>query len=94
MLKEYQSIQRSIIIDLQKLSDHNLLLSSDVKAAEYLQERYNHLKELHINLEQKMSHLRVCNFHRKTNDILFGIFRSVLTSPCQLMIKSMIIFNK
>ncbi|CAF3475042.1 unnamed protein product [Rotaria socialis] len=56
--KEYQTIQRSIIIDLQKLSDHNLLLSSDVKATEYLQERYNNLKEIHLNLEQKVNHLR------------------------------------
>ncbi|CAF4487048.1 unnamed protein product [Rotaria socialis] len=55
---EYQTIQRSIIIDLQKLSDHNLLLSSDVKATEYLQERYNNLKEIHLNLEQKVNHLR------------------------------------
>ncbi len=58
--KEYQTIQRSIIIDLQKLSDHNLLLSSDIKATEYLQERHNHLREIHLNLEQKSNHLRVC----------------------------------
>lgn len=58
--KEYQTIQRSIIIDLQKLSDHNLLLSSDIKATEYLQERYIHLKELHLNIEDKTNHLRVC----------------------------------
>ncbi|CAM4782634.1 unnamed protein product, partial [Rotaria magnacalcarata] len=57
-LNEYQTIQRSIIIDLQKLSDHNLLLSSDVKATEYLQERYNNLKEIHLSLEQKVNHLR------------------------------------
>jgi hypothetical protein len=57
--KEFQTIQRSIIIDLQKLSDHNLLLSSDIKATEYLQERYYHLKEIHFILEQKSNHLRV-----------------------------------
>jgi hypothetical protein len=65
ILKEYQTIQRSIIIDLQKLSDHNLLLSSDIKATEYLQEHYNHLRELHLNLEKKSNHLRVCIFNRK-----------------------------
>ncbi|CAF5047432.1 unnamed protein product, partial [Rotaria sp. Silwood1] len=57
-LNEYQTIQRSIIIDLQKLSDYNLLLSSDIKAIEYLQEHYNHLKEIHLNLEQKVNLLR------------------------------------
>ncbi|CAF3855305.1 unnamed protein product, partial [Adineta steineri] len=57
-LNEYETNQRSIIIDLQKLSDHNLLLSSDVKATEYFQERYNHLKEIHLNLEQKANNLR------------------------------------
>lgn len=60
LLKEYQTIQRSIIIDLQKLSDHNLLLSSDVKATKLLQDRYYTLKELHLNIEQKVNHLRVC----------------------------------
>ncbi len=63
LYKEYQTIQRSIIIDLQKLSDHNLLLSTDIKATEYLQERSNHLRELHLNLEQKSNQLRVCLSH-------------------------------
>ncbi|UJR37453.1 hypothetical protein I4U23_030156 [Adineta vaga] len=57
-LNEYQTNQRTILIDLQKISDHNCLLISDVKATEYLQTRYDHLKELHLNLEQKINHLR------------------------------------
>ncbi len=67
VFKEYQTIQRSIVIDLQKLSDHNLLLSSDIKATEYLQERYNHLRELHLNLEKKSKNLRVCIFNKKNS---------------------------
>jgi hypothetical protein len=73
--KEYQTIQRSIIIDLQKLSDHNLLLSSDIKATEYLQERSNHLREIHLNLEQKFNQLRVRNSHfRRTKKIFSSSF--------------------
>ena len=48
------------MIDLQKLPDHHLLLSSDIKAIEYFQERYNHLKQIHFNLEEKFNYLRVC----------------------------------
>ncbi len=96
-MKEYQTIQRSIIIDLQKLSDHNLLLSSDIKATEYLQERYNHLKILHLNLEQKSNHLQVCILQEMfCSDKHFSVFflRNALMFHYQLMIKLMIVFNK
>ena len=64
--KEYQTFQRSIINNLQKLPDHNLLLSSDVQATEYFQKRYNHLKEVHLHLEEKINHLRVCFFKKES----------------------------
>lgn len=57
--KDYQTIHRSIMIDLQKISDQNLLLSSDVQATEYFQQRYNQLREMHSNLEQRTKQLRV-----------------------------------
>ena len=59
-LQDYQPVQRSLIIDLQKLADCNLLVASDVKATEHLQEGYQHLKQLHLDLEQRANQLQVC----------------------------------
>jgi hypothetical protein len=60
--------QRTILLDLQTLFDKNLLLSSDKQATSHIHERTVQLKQLHLQLEQKVNQLRVRCYHMMINE--------------------------
>ena len=76
LLKNYQAIQHGIRSDLQKLPDDHQSIAADSKSSLYLQQRYEHLKDFHLKIEEKLEHLRVSVTKRRTETNFFDCFFS------------------